>query len=253
MPFRHYFWTLVLLILSCSTFFHRRSEFEKGLAEYQAEYFQKAAKHFGTYYAEHIGSQTTLYYLYDCHKRLDQTTEAIHVLKRLVKIGSTDENVHLNLFQYYRTNKQYNDLSTLLNNLQPPIISIFNEKCALTRRLYAEIISGATDRLVYADPMVFAVSEKYLPLFPDSKFYDNDTLTNRNLIVLLDKLVEPIYPERLYTMKSVQSNSFIYLPYMRLVHLGIMDFNADLDPDAKAPVISAAKGIARLKDRGLID
>lgn len=253
MPSRHYFWTLVLLILSCSSFFHRRSEFEKGLADYQAEFFQKAAKHFSTYYAEHAGSQTTLYYLYDCHKKLNQTTEAIHVLERLVKIGSTDENVYLNLFHYYRTNKLYNELSTLLNNLKPPIISIFNEKYALTRGLYAEIISGATDRLVYADPMVFAVSEKYLPLFPDSKFYDSDTLTNRNLIILLDKLVEPIYPERFYTMKRVQSNSFIYLPYMRLVHLGIMDFNADLDPDAKALIISAAKGIARLRDRGLID
>jgi hypothetical protein len=32
-----------------------------------------------------------------------------------------------------------------------------------------------------------------------------------------------------------------------------MDFNADLDPDAKALIISAAKGIARLRDRGLID
>jgi len=253
MPSRHYFWTLVLLILSCSTFFHRRSEFEKGLADYQAEYFLKAAKHFETYYAEHIESQTTLYYLYDCYKKLNQGTEVIHVLEQLVKIGSMDENVYLNLFQYYRTNLQYNDLYTLLNNLKPPVASIFNEKHALTRKLYAEIISGATDRSVYADPMVFAVSEKYLPLFPDSKFYDHDTLTNKNLVILFDKLVEPIYPKTFYTMKIVQTNSFIYLPYMRLVHLGIMDFNADLDPDAKALVTSAVKGIARLKNRGLIN
>ena len=88
MPSRHYFWTLVLLILSCSTFFHRRSEFEKGLADYQAEYFLKAAKHFETYYAEHIESQTTLYYLYDCYKKLNQGTEVIHVLEQLVKTAT---------------------------------------------------------------------------------------------------------------------------------------------------------------------
>jgi tetratricopeptide (TPR) repeat protein len=254
MSSRHYFWTLVLLVsLSCSTFFKRRSEFEKGLIEYQKDHYQQAAIHFDAYYNEHPESQTTLYYLYDCYKKLKNETKSVYVLEQLINIGSTDENAYLNLFHFYQRNKKYQEMFAFLNSLQPSINRVINEKHALTRRLYAEIVCGASERSIYADPMVFAISEKYLPLFPDSKFYDHDTLTNGNLIILFDRLVDPVYPEDFFNMKKIQNNSYLYLPYMRLVHLGIMPFNAELDPDEWAQLTSAVSGVAQLKKRGLIE
>jgi tetratricopeptide (TPR) repeat protein len=254
MPSRHYFWTLVLLIcISCSTFFKRRSEFEKGLIEYQKDHYQQAVIHFDVYYNEHPESQTTLYYLYDCYKKLKDEIKSVHVLEQLINIGSTDENAYLNLFLFYRRNKKYQEMFAFLNGLQPSINRVVNEKYTLTRRLFAEIVCGASDRPIYADPMVFAVSENYLPLFPDSKFYEYDTLTNGNLIILFDRLVDPIYPKDFFAMKKIQNNSYLYIPYMRLVHLGIMPFNADLDPGKWAPLTSAVTGVAQLKKRGLIE
>lgn len=254
MSSRHYFWTLALLIsLSCSTFFKRRSEFEKGLIEYQKNQYQQAAIHFDAFYGEHPESQTTLYYLYDCHKKLKNEIKSVQVLEQLISIGSTDENAYLNLFLFYRRNKKYQEMFTFLNGLQPSLSHVINEKYALTRRLYAEIICGATKRSIYADPMVFALSEKYLPLFPDSKFYDDDTLTNGNLIILFDRLVDPIYPKDFFAMNKIKNSSYLYIPYMRLVHLGIMPFNAELDPDEWAQLTSAAGGVAQLKKRGLIE
>lgn len=250
---RRYFWTLVLLFLSCSPFFKRRSDFEKGLAEYQNGQYHTAVKYFNNYYNTHHESQTTMYYLYDCYKKLNNEPEAMHILEQLVNIGSTDENTYFNLFVYYRRNRNYQGLYALLNRLQPPIDHRLNEKHALTRRLYAEIICGASDRSIYADPMVFAVSEKYLPLFPDSKFYDNDTITIGNLIILFDRLVEPIYPKNFYSMTKIKNTSYLYIPYMRLVHLGIMDFDADLDPAEHAQITIAVTGIGQLKKRGLIE
>ena len=254
MPYRRYFWTLVLLIpLSCSTFFKRRSDFEKGLIEYKEYRYHQAAIHFNAFYNEHPESQTTLYYLYDCYKKLNNETKSAQILEQLISIGSTDENAYLNLFLFYRRNEKFQEMFSLLCGLQPSVQLSLNKRHALTRRLFAEIICGASERSLYADPMVFAVTEKYLPLFPNSRFYDNDTLTNGNLIILLDRMVEPVYPENFFVMKKMQNNSYLYIPYMRLIDMGIMPFDAELDPDAWAELSWAVNGIAQMKNRGLIE
>lgn len=254
MSHRRHIWTLALLIsLSCSSFFKRPSEFEKGLAEYKEKRYQKATVHFNAFYSEHPESQTTLYYLYDCYKKLNDAKKSAQILEQLITIGSTDENAYLNLFLFYRRNKKYQEMFSLLDNLDPSINDILNKRHALTRRLYAEMICGACERSIYADPMIFAVTEKYMPIFPDSKFYDLDTLTNGNLIVLFDRLVEPIYPENFFVMKKMQNNSYLYIPYMRLIDMGIMPFDAELDPDAWAELSWAVNGIAQMKNRGLIE
>ena len=46
-------------------------------------------------------------------------------------------------------------------------IDFMNKYYVLTRKLYAEIISGATNASSNPDPVIFAVSEGYIPLFPD--------------------------------------------------------------------------------------
>lgn len=253
MPGRYYYCTLILAFINCAPFFHRRSEFEKGLEFYQQLNFREAAKHFDSHYVKHPSSDTTLYYLYDCFKRLNQPGQEIKVLERFAEIGSKDKTVYLNLFYYYRKMSRYNDLYKLLINLEPSIKDIFNERCVLTRRLYGEILSGATKKSVYSDPVIFAVSEGYIPVYPNGEFYADDTITNGNLIIILDRLVDPIYPHNFFKMKNISSSSFLYLPYMRLVQLGIIEYDPELNPDECASVIMAAKAVANLKNGGLID
>ncbi len=251
MSYRIYYW--ILIFVGCAAFFHRRSEFDKGLERYQQSNFQEAVIHFNAYYVKHPDSDTTLYYLYDCYKRLNQPERGASVLEQLVKAGTIDENVYSALFSYYRKTSRYKDLYTLLINLDAPIKDALNKRHVLTRRLYAEIISGATNKAIYSDPMVFAVSEGYIPLYPDGNFYDNDRITNGNLIILLDKLLDPIYPQKFFRMKNISSHSFLYLPYMRLVHFGIIEFDPELNPDEHASITTAVSAVTNLRNRGCID
>lgn len=253
MPRRNYCWILVFVFLHCSTLLQHRSEFDKGLKLYQQSNFYEAALHFNAYYTKHPHSDTTLYYLYDCYKKLNQPERGALVLEQLVRTGSRDENVYMALFAYYHKTSRYDDLYKLLINLDNPIQDSFNERYVLTRQLYAEIICGATTKFVHSDPIVFAILEGYLPSFPDGETHMHDSITNGNLIILLDKLIEPVYPERFFKMKNIASSSFLYLPYMRLVHLGIVEFNRELDPGENAPITTAAQAVANLGKRGFID
>jgi tetratricopeptide (TPR) repeat protein len=253
MPLRNYFWTIIIVFLNCASLFHRRNDFEAGLDLYEQTKYEQAVARFDAYYHKHPESQTTLYFLFDCYKNLNQTKNGIQTLERIVELGTIDENVYFNLFNHYQRNQLYQDMYKLLINIAPSIKPSFDRKYVLTRRLYAEIICGASTIDIYADPMVFAVSEKYLPLFPDSRFYDLDTLTNAQIIILVDKMVDPIYPDKFYRMTKIPNSSYLYLPYMRLIQLGIMAYDPDLDPTENASLITTVQLIARLKNRGIID
>jgi len=170
-----------------------------------------------------------------------------------VKIGSIDEKVYLALFSYYHKTARYRDLYRLLINLDSPIQDTVNEHHILTRRLYAEILCGAQEKPVSSDPLVFVVSEGYIPPFPDGQSYENDPITIGNLIILLDKLVEPVYPKQFFKIKNISNRSFLYLPYMRLIELGIVELDPELNPEENASVTTTARAVANLKKRGFID
>jgi tetratricopeptide (TPR) repeat protein len=253
MPCRYYLFTIIFVIINCGSLFHRPNEFEKGLTFYKQSNFYRACEHFYSYYVTHPNSDTTLYYLYDCYKRLNQPEQGIKVLEQLSKMSSGDKSVYFNLFYSYRKMKRWKNLYKLILDLPPPARVYINERYVLTRRLFAELISGATKKCVDANPVGFVISEGYMALFPDNRFYYDDIITNDKFIMLLDKLVEPVYPQKFLRMKNIPNNSYLYLPYMRLVHLGILDFNPDLQPDEHTLVTIAAKTIAQLKKRGIID
>jgi len=252
MPCRYYFWSLILTLFSCATFLHR-GDFERGLACYKKGDFHKAAEYFNSHYTKHPESDSVLYYLYSCYQKLDQPERGLKLLEQLAEIGSKDEDVYLNLFYYYRKNSQYRNLFTLLVNVDPVVNDILNEHFCLTRRLFAEIISGASTKTVHSDPLVFATSHGYLTLLPDGKFYENDTITKGNLIVLLDHLVDPVYPKNFFQLRNVSNHSFLYLPYMRLIDHSILNFDPDLDPRRRAPISMAVQAIVQLKKRGFIE
>jgi len=253
MSCRNYFWFIIILFSSCAALL-QRSDFKRGLEFYREGDFLRASEHFNSYYFEHPQSETTLYYLYDCYQRLNQPERGLAILQQFVKIGSNDENVYLNLFFYYHKNHQYRDLYKLLIDLNPAPRERIDKQCSLTRQLYAELIYGASEKLKrYSDPMVFAVGEGYLTLFPDSAFYKNDTITQANLIILLDHFVKPIYPRKFFKMNNLTNGSFLYLPYMRLVDLGILDFNPDLNPNAEAAISMVVMAVENLRKKGLIE
>lgn len=252
MSCRYHFWAIVFLFLSCASFF-QRSEFKTGLELYEEGNLLEASKYFISYYAKNPGSETTLYYLYDCYHKLNQPEKKLQILQELVKLENEDENVYLNLFYYYQKNSKYQKLYELLLDLKSSVRDKLDKHYTLTRRLYAEIVSGVSRTPVKSDPMVYAISNGYLPTFPDNKFYDNDTIDQGNLIILLDRLVAPLYPKKFFKMKNIATTSFLYLPYMRLVDLEILEFNHDLNPSDYATISMVVTALTNLKKGGFID
>jgi hypothetical protein len=175
------------------------------------------------------------------------------VLEQCVENGSEDKNVYLNLFYYYRKNARFHDLYRFMLKSDSMIQDAVDKYFCLTRRLFAELLVGASTHASQSDPVVFATTHGYLRLLPDGKFYEHDTITHGNLIILLDRLVDQVYPTRFFTLRNIPNRSFLYLPYMRLVELGILELDESLEPHDAAPISVASHAIAQLKKRGLID
>jgi tetratricopeptide (TPR) repeat protein len=253
MPCRYYFWTIILVFYSCASVFHRASDFERGLAFYNNKQYAEAAEYFNAHHSKHPESDSTLYFLFNCYKYLEKPEEQISTLEKLADRGVTDENVYLNLIYYYRKYRRLRDLYALLSNCPLPMTGNLDRSVALTREFLSDIICGATPQTVTTDPMIYSISKGYLPLFPDGKLYAEDTLTNANLVVLLDRLIKPYYPRTFYPMKSISTKSYLYLPYMRLVDSAIMKFDPYLVPEEAARVSIAVQAIEALAERGLFD
>jgi len=166
--------------------------------------------------------------------------------------GAKDENVYLNLAYFYRKNERFGALYNMLVRLQSPLSNEVDKHLILSRRLLAELICGTAD-LIHTDPMIFCISKGYLPIFPDGQLYEKDTLTTATVIILLDRLVEPVYPRNLFPMQHISTRSYLYLPYMRLVDLGILEFDPYIDPDQNASVITAVRALDKLSKRRCFD
>jgi tetratricopeptide (TPR) repeat protein len=250
---RHPFWAVILVLSSCASILSRTNDFERGIELYKNKQYTEAVSLFKSYHAEHTDSDSTLYYLFYCYKQLDQTDEQIRILEKLVERKVDDENVYLNLIYFYRKHDRFQDLYKLLLDLPPTVAEEVDRYSPVTRKLFAELICGAAAEKVMADPMIFAVSRDYLPRFPDGHLYEDDTLTAANLVILLDRLVEPVYPRNLYPMKHLSTRSYLYLPYMRLIHFNIMQLNPYVMPDQYAKLSTAVHALEVLRKRGRFD
>ena len=253
MPCRHHIWAVVVLLAGCASLFDRKNDFERGLNAYHNNQFRTAANYFNAYHSEHPDSDSTLYYLYDCYKRLDEQAQQINTLEKLADRRVNDLNIYLNLLYLYQKFGRYVPQYRMLLNIPQSVSSALDQRIVLSRRLLAELICGAIDARIETDALVFCISKNYLPLFPDGRLYEDDTLTVANLIVLLDRLVEPLYPRNIFPMKNVSTRSYLYLPYMRLVDLGVMDFSPYLSPDEKASVLATVRALKVLVAGGHID
>lgn len=253
MSCRHYFWAVILIFSSCASLLDRTNDFERGIELYKDKQYNEAISLFKAYHVEHPDSDSMLYYLFDCYRQLGRSDEQILTLEKLVKTGVDDENVYLNLIFYYRKHGRFNDLYELLLNIPATAREQVDKYSPVTRKLFSELICGAVAKKGKTDPMIFSVSRGYLPRFPDGQLYEDDTLTMANLIILLDRLVEPVYPRNLHPMKHISTKSYLYLPYMRLVHFGVLQFNPYETPDQYAKTSTAIHALEALRERGRFD
>ena len=253
MPGRNHLWPLILIFCSCASLLHRENDFDHGLRLYREKQYTKAADYFESYYKQHPDYDSTLYYLFNCYKHLDMYQEQISVLEELASRDISDGNVYLNLVYYYRKYEMYTALYTLLLNSPSPTKGALDKNLALTRGFFAELICGATVHNVQTDAMTYCISRGYLPLFPDGQMYYDDTLSFAHVIILLDRLIAPDYPRHFFPMKRIPTKSYLYLPYMRLVDAGILEFEPYLSPEASASVTTAVGAIAQLVKRGRFD
>ena len=253
MPCRHHIWAVVVLLASCASLLDRKTDFERGLTAYRNGQFREAAKYFDSHHREHPQADSALYYLFNCYSKLDEADNQIRTLESLANRGVEDPNVYLNLIFLCRKHANYDRLCSALLSMPQSIAGDIDTRLVLTRRFLAEIISGASRQRMKTDPMVFCISRDYLPLFPDGKTYEEDTLVMAHLIVLLDRLVDPLYPRNLSPMRNISTRSYLYLPYMRLVEIGALELDPYLDPDRRASVLVAARALETLVNRGYLD
>jgi tetratricopeptide (TPR) repeat protein len=252
---RHYcIWTVIILTLQCATVFDRRNDFEKAIAYYQKADLKKAIQHFEKHHAEHPGSDTTLYYLYDCYRRQGDHDSQITTLEELTGLGTLDHQAYTVLLSHYQTVKAYDRFFSLYASSPASLKPILDTRYALTRMLYARLVVGATRRAsLSTDPLTYTVGKGYLPAGPDGILYEQDTITMGNLIVALDNLLEPVYPARFYPMTHLSERSFLYLPYMRLINAGILEYEQNMDPKEPARVSHAVQAINLMVERGYLD
>ncbi len=253
MSCRRCFWAIILIVAGCASLFDRRSDFERGLELYRNRQFTEAVKYFVAHYGKFPDSDSTLVYLLDCYTKLHSEPGQISVMEKMASREMLDASAYAHLTRLYRDNRRFDDLHAMLARLGPPMSDELDKRLALDRTLLAELICGATRQSVQTDPMVWCISKGYLPVSPDGILYETDTLTTGNVIILLDRLVEPVYPRNFYPLQKITTRSYLYLPYMRLVEMGILNLDPYVAPDHKASVIDAARALGRMKEKAYFD
>lgn len=254
MPGRYYIWAIILLVIQCSSLFDKRSDLEKAIDHYHKTNIEKAVHHFNAYYQKHPTSDTVLYYLHDCYKKMGNNKARIEILERLVALNTHDVQVYVVLYAHYHSMKYYDRLFTMLASAPPSVLKEFDKQYAVTRELYAKLLVGSLNASVaYQDPIAYAVMKNYLPVFLDGMFYREDRITMGNLIIMNDQLIEPSYPGQFYFTRNISDHSFLYLPYMRLIDKKIIPHYEDLDPNAFVPLGLAMYVIRNMKMRGFFD
>jgi tetratricopeptide (TPR) repeat protein len=253
MSCRHYFWSIILVFASCASLFDHKSDFERGLFLYNSRQFTEAIRYFNAHHAKFPDSDSTLYYLFNCYRQLNRHEDQIVILEKIAARGARDENVYLNLAYFYRKNERFTALYNMLMHLPSSLSNEMDEHLTLSRRLLAELICGAAGDPIHTDPMIFCISKGYLPIFPDGQLYEEDSLTTANIIILLDRLVEPVYPRNFFPLQHISTKSYLYLPYMRLVDLGILEFDPYIEPHQNASVTAAVRALDKLSKRRYFD
>jgi hypothetical protein len=215
---------------------------------------EKAILYFEKYHKKNPTADTVLYYLHDCYRKQGDVHAQIHALERLADLGVADVHVYKVLLRHYSGNNAHDRFFESYLSAPPSLAHLLDKDYTLTRELYAKLLLGAIGNPKWqGGPMDFAITKEYMPTVPSGAYYKNDTMTIGNLIITLDRLLEPIYPADFYPMTHISERSFLYLPYMRLVDRGILTYERDVHPDAIAPLSITVNAIHVMTQRGYID
>lgn len=251
MPSRHHLLALILLTAGCS-FLSRKSNYQKGLDSYQRQDYAGAVRFLDDARRREPNNDTILYYLYDCYQNLNDVGNSVRTLEELAALDVPDQNVYLHLHQYYHDSRNYPRVNALMGAAPAAVRSFFAERYVLTRRLCAECFCGALGAQP-ADPVRFCIDHRLMSPMPDGLFYETDIVSNGGLIIMLDRLLAPTYPERLYPVRAIPTDSYLYLPYLRLVNAGILPYDSLVNPQGSASVISLLDALDVMSQKGYLD
>ncbi len=238
-------------MVSCALF-PKSNKYIQGVESYQKNEYQKAIQYFTDFYRQSPAGDSTLFYLYNCYCKIGDTETGIAILQELANRKNPREQIYTNLFSYYRQQGLYHKVNRLLMSMPFPVAQQFTRRYYLTQRLCAEIITGAVANNPVKDPIAYTIEKKFLRPSPDGKFYENDTIKLCHLIILLDNFLPPDKPEHTYVSKHIRADSYLFLPYSRLVSKGILSPDENTNPEMNASLLLAVKAINALKEKGFL-
>lgn len=238
-------------MLSC-VFFSGPNLYRKGIESYQRNDFNQAIKYFNNFYKKSPSGDSTLFYLYNCYNKIGDVTSSIKILEELTRRKNPNEQIYINLFNYYRQQKLYYKINHLLMAAPLPIVQKIDRIYPVTAKLCAELFTATATSVQIDDPIAYAVRKGFLRHAPDGKFYDNDTLRVNHLILLLDSFLPPVQVRFEYSMKNIKPDSYLFLPYSRLVTVGILQFDENINPEAYVSLSQALRAINELKKKGYL-
>ncbi|MEO0124142.1 MAG: hypothetical protein ABIL69_09100 [candidate division WOR-3 bacterium] len=240
-----------MFFISCSLF-QKQNLYQKGLKNYEKKDYERAIKYFTEFYKNSPTGDSTLFFLYNCYIKIGDVQTGIKILGELAKRKNPSEHIYTNLFNYYHQNNLFYKINQMLLNAPQSVIQKFDQKYPLTKRRFAELLTGAISSSKVNDPVNFVIRKGLLKSSPDGKFYDNDTIKINQLILLLDSFISPVIPEINMNLKYIKADSYLYLPYLRLISLDILKPDENIDPESTGPLSMALYGITNLKNKGFI-
>ncbi len=242
---------LMAIALSCALF-PKSSSYIKGVENYQKNEYRKAIKYFTEFYKKSPSGDSTLMYLYNCYYKIGDIETSIKILEELARRKNPSEQIYISLFNYYRQHGLFYKVNQLILNMPLSVARKFDQRYLLTRRLCAEIIAGAITETEVKNPISYIMGKKLMNASPDGKFYEHDTLKVGTLILVLDSFLPAVIPEQIYVSKHIRANSYLLLPYSRLVSAGIISPEENIDPQMNASLTQTVRAICVIKSKGFL-
>ncbi|MEO0106473.1 MAG: hypothetical protein ABIL46_04005, partial [candidate division WOR-3 bacterium] len=226
--------------------------YQKGIASYEKEEYEKAVKYFIEFYKKSPSGDSTLFFLYNCYIKIGDIQNGIKILEELARRKNPSEKIYYNLYNYYHQNNLFYKINQMILNAPASVVQKFDLKYPLTKRRCAELLIGAISSSKINDPVNFVIKRGLLRPAPDGKFYENDTIKVNHLILLLDSFVQPVNPVNFIKLQYIRPDSYLYLPYLRLISLQILKPDENINPEAIATLSQALYAITNLKSKGFI-
>ncbi|MEO0137935.1 MAG: tetratricopeptide repeat protein [candidate division WOR-3 bacterium] len=245
---------LILVLFTTTTcgIFSKPNLYQQGVRSYEQKDYEKAIKYFTSHYQKSPSGDSTLFFLYNCYLKTGNYPSAIKILEKLARRKNPHPAIYLNLYQYYRHQRLYYKIPEMLSRAPKSALQKIDREVPLTRRCIAELLTGICTAQKIDDPIGFAIKKGFIKPSADGKLYENDTIKIYQLILYLDSFLPPVKPEKLLHVKNIRPDSYLYYPYSRLVSFGILEPDAEIDPQAYGTLSFLQRALINLKNLGYL-